>query len=437
MDKHFLRLFIFVIFSLPLSVCLSSDGAYKDLKFYYGDTHFHSGFSGDNSRDADPLAAFVNALHHVIQVKNNAQSGGDPTEELGGYFLFMSDHAKFSPTRKDMTDELYQCMRHEANDPSLELINEKYTFTVFPGAEITGLARDLPFMAPWDNKFGHLNIFNLKNISNFTTNSFNYLKGITVMDRLTVEAEGIGQFNHSGYNGEPRIGNDNLHLYPYSAARDRVFKFFEISDGYPDNWNIGVAQYNLCLQKGYHVSPVIGSDIHDTKMALSFQRSSPYLSARTVIVAPSTFNMSHEERRKTLLESVRKGMVYASENSNLHIKFSINAFPIGHQFQMTPEHLAIEIDVEDIRNIPLKTIELIQNKACIVADKEVSSEQQCTTLLKEWTSKNDDLNFSNNKMKFHTTYYIESRNLYQLKYIYLKVKQTNNYRAMTTPFFFA
>jgi hypothetical protein len=35
---------------------------YGGAKFYFGDTHFHAGYSGDNRDDRPPIAAFLTAL---------------------------------------------------------------------------------------------------------------------------------------------------------------------------------------------------------------------------------------------------------------------------------------------------------------------------------------------------------------------------------------
>jgi hypothetical protein len=429
------KLILTFLLTVPLYVSAAND-PYSGLKFYYGDNHFHSGFSGDNVGDAPPIAAFINAAHQVIQFGKDAKNGGDSTDELGGYFLFMSDHVKFVPSRQDMTDDLFQIMRKQADDPSLELKGETFTLTIFPGGELTGLRRNLVTVPPWDNKFGHLNLFNVQRISNFTTNGYIYLKGTEAMDRVANERGAIGQFNHPGYNDEPRSGDDKNSLYPYTIARDQVFKFFEVSDGQPNNWNVGAAQYNICLQKGYHVSPVIGSDFHDTHKALSFQPSYPFRVARTVIIAPSTLNMSHEDRRTILLESVRKGLVYATESPNLHIKLSLNGFLIGHQFDHIPDQLTFQIDVEEAGGVPLKWVQLVQNMKPSVPDDDISSENNSIRTVQEWSVNVNPELFQKGNSQFHIIYTINSKQLISLKYIYLKVMDVNDNRAMTTPFFF-
>lgn len=416
---------------------------YQNLKFYYGDNHYHTGFSDDNTQDAPPLTAFINTVERLKTQGTDPHYGADTTPDLGGYVLFMSDHVKYIPTRIDMTAPQYEIMKQQADDIRSHFQGPQYTFTIFTGGELTGLARSGPYM-PWDDKFGHLNIFNVKDMAPFIENSliFNF-KGTYVMDLLATQENAIGQFNHPGYNNEPRTGDDSSSLYPYTEARDKVFNFFEVSDGNPFNWQIGAAQYNLCLQKGYHVSPVIGSDVHDTKSALLFDTKTVLKPARTVIIAPSTINLDQNTRRKILLEAIHKGIVYATEDSNLQIKIAINDFPMGHRFNEIPAKLNIHIDINDpgspgnehrvyYDSDKLKTVELLQNKRCVekgkpIEDKDVTSEAQCTKVLKKWEL---------SESRFVTDYAINTAELDNLKYIYLKVVQQDGDRAMTTPFFF-
>lgn len=430
-----------LIIAVASQNCFSAETAsdpYQGLKFYYGDNHFHSGFSGENTSDAHPLEAFKNAAERARKLGSDTARGGDGTSELGGYFLFMSDHVHFIPTRNDMTEEKYQIMRKESNDSQLELAWLPYTLTIFPGGELTGLARNLKVVPPWDDKFGHMNIFNLTSISQFDENKLlTNIRGTDAMDKLAEHSNVVGQFNHPGYSNEPRTGDDANSLYPYTKERDKVFKFFEVTDGGDyKNWNQGVAQYNLCLQHGYHISPVVGSDIHNTKDALLFRTDAKKI-ARTVIIAEATNNKNHEQRRNTLLSAVYAGRVYATENSNLHIKTSLNNHTMGHQFDQIPSHLTFNVRVEDIGKEEIKTVELVQNQKCSVQDKDVVSEDQCTKRIKLWSSDSDNENvFYNNHSAMNATFDIDTKELSNLKYIYLKVTEKDGERALTTPFFF-
>lgn len=150
-----------------LTAARSFANPYQDLKFYYGDNHFHSGFSGDNRNDRPPLFAFLSAVNRLAKIDRNTKANDEALRDLGGYFLFMSDHVKYVPTRRDMTDEMYQEMKKESDDPKIDRAGPHFTFTALPGAELTGLARNGILYTPWDDKFGHLNIFNVESISSF------------------------------------------------------------------------------------------------------------------------------------------------------------------------------------------------------------------------------------------------------------------------------
>jgi hypothetical protein len=424
---------------------------YRGLEFYYGDNHFHSGFSGDNTSDLPPIGAYLAAARRVDEIARAMNLHDDTQGDLGGYFLFLSDHIKYVPTRKDMTEAAYQAMRKQADDFRIDRKGPLVTFTAFAGGELTGLARGSRLDMPWDDKFGHLNIFNVTSISPFVeSNLFWNQKGTTVMDIISGIPGAIGQFNHPGYGGEPRTGDSPDALYPYTPQRDRVFKFFEVTDGNPKDWDIGVAQYQLCLQNGYHVSPVAGSDIHDTQRALTLQTQKGILPGRTVIIAPPTLGKSIVERRKILLDAAEAGHVYATENPNLRLIFSINGFSIGHRFAERSELLKISISVRDPGSpgagqrdaTNVRTIDLVQNKPCSdhgrsIAKGDVTLESQCTKSIQRWSTlpSGTDILLADNLNSFHAIWTLKSHDR-DMHYLFLQVTQQDGSRAITTPFFF-
>lgn len=298
--------------------------------YYYGDMHFHSGFSADNRGDQEPLAAYQSACQRTEQLAQRYGPG------LGGFFLFVTDHIRYVKTRPDMDEEQYQRLRAQADDPGVDRRGPRFTFTALPGAELTGLARG--GHPRWDDKFGHLNLLSPSSVAEFveTDVSANPLGG-EAMDRFAADPTHLGQFNHPGYNGEPRTGDDADHLYPYTPERDVVFRFIEVNDDLPQFWEAGVAQYNVCLRQGYHVAPVVGTDIYNTKGGLTGQ-------ARTVIVMPSTLGRPLSERRAMLLEYARLGRVYATENPTVEILWSVDGYSMGSRLPR-PRQAVVELRV--------------------------------------------------------------------------------------------
>ncbi|MBS2033803.1 CehA/McbA family metallohydrolase [bacterium] len=385
-----------------------STDPYAGLLCYYGDTHFHSGYSDDNRRDGPPIRAWQSAL----QRSTEASKFFGPW--LGGFFLFVTDHVTYIKTRQDMDDALFQKARKQADDPSVDRKGPDYTFTAFAGAEMTGLRRggDYPY---FDDRFGHLNFFNMTSIAPYVEDDLAAnAEGSEVMDRFAADSSHLGQFNHPGYGEEPRTGDDSLHLYPYTPTRDRVFRFIEVNDDRPAHWQKGVSQYNLCLRRGYHVSPVVGTDIHNTASGLTGQ-------ARTVIWAPSTLNLDLEQRRQLLLAAARAGRVYATENQTLLLQWSLDGYPMGARISRRAEG-AIKVRAHCVSG-NISKVELVADTKPEVAEEKIDDERQCTRVLASW--KADSTNFQASQQV----------RLSGVHYLYLRLQVKSGERAVTSPIY--
>lgn len=360
---------------------------------YYGDTHFHSGYSADNQRDGPPLEAWKSALARTSEAASHLGPW------LGGYFLFVTDHVMYTKTRPDMDEAMFQKMRAQADDPSLDRKGPDFTFTAFAGAEMTGLRRggDYPY---FDDKFGHLNFFQMDSIAPYVETDVTVNPtGEAVMDRFAADAGHLGQFNHPGYGEEPRTGDDAHHLYPYTPERDRVFRFIEVNDDRPKHWEKGVSQYNICLRQGYHVSPVVGTDIHNTEGGLTGQ-------ARTVFLAPSTLGKSLQERRAILIAAARAGRVYATENQTLQLQWSLDGHPMGSRVQRQDEG---ELQVmAHCANGLISRLEVVADRKPDVSEDKIDNELQCTRILARWKPGRDEFRGSR-KVKLRGVHYLYVR----------------------------
>ena len=388
---------------------LPRENPYEGLLAYYGDTHFHSGYSGDNSHDGPPLKAWQSAL---ARTRETARRGVGPW--LGGYFLFVTDHVSYINTRQDMNEALFQKMRQQADDPSVDRKGPEYTFTAFPGAEMTGLrrGRDYPH---FDDKFGHLNFFLMDSIAPYVeTDLADNLEGERVMDSFAADPTHLAQFNHPGYGEEPRTGDDDRHLYPYTPERDRVFRWIEVNDDRPAHWDKGVSQYNLCLRRGYHISPVVGTDVHRTEGGLTGQ-------ARTVLLAPSTLGMPVAERREVLMGAARAGRVYATENQTLLLEWSLDGYPMGARLEKRTEG-EVKVLVRCATS-EIERVELAADMKPEVAEDKIENESQCTRTLAQWRPKGSEFS---TQQKVRLT---------GVHYLYLRVWLGMGERAVTSPIY--
>jgi hypothetical protein len=383
---------------------------FHDNYFYYGDTHFHSGFSGDNVGDQDPLQAYQSACQRTPEL---ARRYGP---RLGGFFLFLSDHITYIKTRADMDEARFQIMRRQADHPSVDRSGPRFTFTALAGAELTGLAR--AGHPQWDDKFGHLNLFGMESIREFVeTDVSSNLSGTAAMDRFAAHPEHLGQFNHPGYGNEPRTGDDAQHLYPYTPQRDEVFRFIEVNDDRPQHWEGGVAQYNVCLRQGYHVVPVVGSDVHHTGAGLTGQ-------ARTGVVMPATLGLDVGERRALLMHFCRLGRVFATENPTLEVRWSLNGYAMGSRM-VCPDLGELQVDVS-CNHVEVARVELLGDRDPGMPDGDIQREDQCTTALQVWQPMVED---------FSTRCRVEGASLRRHRYVYLKVTLASGQRAVSAPIY--
>jgi hypothetical protein len=335
--------------------------AEQPLLVQLGDTHYHSGYSGDNRSDAPPEAAFRKAK---VRLRSNPG--------VGGYFLFMTDHIQYTRTRPDMTEATFQQARVQADSSEFD-VRSAPTLTVFAGAELTGLRRARSGHPYWDDKFGHLNLLNPTSIADFVENSLssNY-DGQAAMDRYASVEGHLGQFNHPGFGEEPRTGDSENHLYPYSAQRDRTFRLIEVSNGSVSSWDKGMSQYNLCLQQGYHVSPAMGSDFHDTRNVFSWNGCAWW--------TPPTSGKTLMQRRALLLEAVAQGRCYVTEDVHLRIFWSLDGRPMGSQLEPRKQ-AQLQLKVEQMGGLPIRWVELLADAP---SPRQASQESQVTRVLAHW-----------------------------------------------------
>lgn len=396
---------------LPASVepvFQASDDPYAGMLCYYGDTHFHSGYSADNKGDGPPLDAWKSALARTPEAASHLGPW------LGGYFLFVTDHVKYTKTRADMDEGLFQKLRAQSDDPSVDRKGPDFTFTAFAGAEMTGLRRggDYPY---FDDKFGHLNFFLMDTIAPYVETDLTFNQaGEAVMDRFAADPRHLGQFNHPGYGEEPRTGDDSHHLYPYTRQRDRVFRFIEVNDDHPKHWEKGVSQYNLCLRRGYHVSPVVGTDIHNTEAGLTGQ-------ARTVFWAPSTLGQSLVQRRAVLMSAARAGRVYATENQTLRLQWSLDGYPMGSRVQRRDEGV-IQVSASCANGV-ISRVEVAADRKPEVHEDKIDHELQCTRVLAHWKA---GLN------EFRGSQKVKLRGVH---YLYVRLWIETGERAVTAPIY--
>lgn len=251
---------------------------------------------------------------------------------------------------------------------------------------LTGFEMSYPFNI--DNPIGHINILNTKGfVSSSDEHYQNNLKNF--YDTISKEDYCIAQFNH------PSDVFGRFNDFKYDANADEVISLFEVCNGYNKDLSknkIAFDDYQKCLDLGWHVGPTANQDNHRTDWGLANE-------FRTVVLSPDL-------NENTFYDSLKNMRVYASQDKNIKIDYTINDEIMGSKIK-NPTNLYFNISVIDKDyNDKIQSIEIISNKGKIVASKKFNS-----NLAK--------LELKINKVK-------ES-------YYYVKVVQNNNKTSVTAP----
>lgn len=236
------------------------------------------------------------------------------------------------------------------------------------------------------NPIGHINIFNSNgfvtaNEPNMDLDSFYKL--------LAANDELIGQFNHPS----EKFGTFNN--FKYSNEADKVISLIEVGNGYNKEMYKNIHShdmYQLALDKGWHLAPTCNQDNHivDFGVANEF---------RTVILATNL-------NKDSLYDALENMRVYATQDKNVKIDYTINELPMGSNLKNTPNLKfyisVIDNDVSD----KIKKIEIISNNYEIIKSKE----------------------FDSNLAKLEFTIKPQED-----KFYYVKITQANNKISLTAP----
>ena len=190
------------------------------------------------------------------------------------------------------------------------------------------------FEMTWNNGPGHINTFNSSGIISRNNSALNRKASDSGMrlyyDTLISDPDplaNLSQFNHPGSD----FGNFKDFAY-YSPSRDQ--KMVAVEVGHSKIMNGGYfSQYTLALDKGWHLAPTNNQDNHDETWGDKND-------GRTVIYADSL-------SEKDLLQGLKNLSVYATEDKNLVIDYTINGERMGHIFDDTPDTLNFHISAYD------------------------------------------------------------------------------------------
>ena len=288
---------------------------------YFGQLHSHTQYS-DGSGTLDSALDYVANLPESANVQ----------------FVAFTDHSNYFDTTSNPNPEgaLYD-MSLASADSQKTWNTYKSTIANFNATHSNIIAIG-GFEMTWSGGPGHINTFNTPGIvsrNNKTLNNKTSDAGMKAYYALLSQSEGadsISQFNHPGTT----FGNFSDFSYWDPVIDSRMY-MVEVGNG---EGQIGAGgyypsyeQYIMALDKGWHVAPTNNQDNHKGRWGNAND-------ARDVIL---TDNFTEEG----IYQAIRDMHMYATEDKNLLVNYSVNGQIMGSSITEVPQKLDISVSVND------------------------------------------------------------------------------------------
>ncbi|MBQ7123277.1 MAG: CehA/McbA family metallohydrolase [Oscillospiraceae bacterium] len=290
-------------------------------QLYFGQLHSHTTYS-------DGSGSLESALDYVAGLPESANVD----------FVAFTDHSNYFDTTSDANPEEALYDMSLASAESQNMWNEyKSAIASFNNSQ-TDVVAIGGFEMTWSGGPGHINTFNTPGIvsrNNSTLNNKTSDAGMKAYYALLSQAEGVdslSQFNHPGST----FGTFTDFAY-WDAVVDTRIQMVEVGNG---EGQIGAGGYYpsyeyyvMALDKGWHVAPTNNQDNHKGKWGNGND-------ARDVVL---TDNFTEEG----IYQAIRDMRMYATEDKNLEIGYTVNGKLLGSTIEEVPEKLNINVTVYD------------------------------------------------------------------------------------------
>ena len=293
----------------------------KQYELYFGQLHSHTTYS-DGSGSLDSALSYIAGLPESANVD----------------FVAFTDHSNYFDTTGSANPEGALYDMGLASASSQDMWNEyKGAIAQFNASQSDVVAIG-GFEMTWSGGPGHINTFATDGIvsrNNATLNNKTSDAGMKAYYALLSQPEGIdsiSQFNHPGTT----FGNFSDFAY-WDALIDTRIQLVEVGNG---EGQVGAGgyypsyeQYTMALDKGWHVAPTNNQDNHKGKWGNAND-------ARDVVL---TDDFSEEG----IYDAIRAYRVYATEDRNLELGYTVNGMVLGSVIEEVPEVLNFEVTVFD------------------------------------------------------------------------------------------
>ena len=288
---------------------------------YFGQLHSHTQYS-DGSGTLDSALSYIRSLPDSANVQ----------------FVAFTDHSNYFDSSSNVEAALYDTSLVKDSDASHSWKTYKDTIAQFNKDNAGDMVAIGGFEMTWSGGPGHINTFNTPGIvsrNNSTLNNKTADAGMKAYYALLSQAEGatsISQFNHPGTT----FGNFKDFNYWDPVIDSRMY-MVEVGNG---EGQIGAGgyypsyeQYIMALDKGWHLAPTNNQDNHKGKWGNAND-------ARDVILTDSF-------TEEGIYEAIRALRMYATEDKNLELTYTVNGLMMGSSITEVPDKLNIEVTVND------------------------------------------------------------------------------------------
>ncbi len=291
-------------------------------QLYFGQLHSHTQYS-------DGAGSLESALSYVKNLPDSANV----------QFVAFTDHSNYFDKSGAANPEgaLYDMSLASAS--SQETWNSyRSAVAAFNEANAGSLVALAGFEMTWSGGPGHINTFNTPGIvsrNNTTLNNKTDYAGMRAYYALLSQQEGadsLSQFNHPG-NTFGTFGDFAF----WDPVIDSRMYMVEAGNG---EGQIGAGgyypsyeYYTMALDKGWHLAPTNNQDNHKGRWGNAND-------ARDVIL---TDDFSEEG----IYDALRAMRMYATEDKNLEIGYTVNGMLLGSSLTEVPEKLDIHVTIND------------------------------------------------------------------------------------------
>ena len=291
-------------------------------QLYFGQLHSHTQYS-DGAGSLDAALDYVKNLPESANVQ----------------FVAFTDHSNYFDTTGAANPEGALFDMSLASASSQETWNSyRSSVAAFNEANAGSLVALAGFEMTWSGGPGHINTFNTPGIvsrNNSTLNNKTDYAGMRAYYALLSQQEGadsLSQFNHPG-NTFGTFGDFAF----WDPVIDSRMYMVEAGNG---EGQIGAGgyypsyeYYTMALDKGWHLAPTNNQDNHKGRWGNAND-------ARDVI-------LTDDFSEQGIYDALRAMRMYATEDKNLEIGYTVNGMLLGSSLTEVPEKLNIHVTVND------------------------------------------------------------------------------------------